>query len=103
MKTLIFLAAAAASGCAAMPNSVSPEFEHISHATQHFGPDRTNYGANIANVTAEWDVGKHFYVTLAEGLDLDKTYSIYGKPEHGEIMGPREEFTGRVGYKFITK
>lgn len=101
MKALILIAAAAASGCAVMPNSVSPEFEHISHATQHFGANHTNYGANIANITAEWDVGRHVYVTLAEGIDLDRHYRDINS--YGNIVGPREEFTARIGYKFITK
>lgn len=108
MKGLILIAALLASGCAALPNSISPEFEHLSHATQHFGDNRTDYGSNIANLTAEWDVGKHFYVTLAEGVNLNKQWtqlnanspSYHG---YGETVGPREQFTGRIGYKFIVK
>ena len=103
MKHAILCAALVLQGCAALPNTIAPEFEHLSHAGQHLGAGRTDYGANIANITAEWNLTKHFYVTLAEGIDLDPAYSVYGRPEHGEIMGSREEFTGRVGYKFTVK
>jgi hypothetical protein len=103
MKILVLLCVFMCASCALVPNSISPEFEHISHLTQHFGAIRTNYGANIANITAEWDVGKRFYMTLAEGVDLDRRYTVYGQQEHGEIIGPREEFTGRIGYKFTVR
>jgi hypothetical protein len=99
------IAAVLVSGCTVLkaiePNSLAPEFEHISHLTQHepFTSHPTKYGANIANLTAEWDVGKHIYVTLAEGVSLDRRYPN----SCGEIIGPREEFTGRVGYKFVLK
>lgn len=90
-----------AQGCAALPNSVAPEFTHISHASQHFGANHTNYGANIANVTAEWDFGKHAYLTLSEGIDLDRHYRDINS--YGDIIGPREQFTAKVGYKFVIK
>lgn len=103
----VIAALALMSGCSAMralePNSIAPEFEHISHASQHFGSDPTHYGVNAVNLTAEWDVGKHFYLTLAEGLVLDHRNTIYGQEECGALMGGREVFTGRVGYKFILK
>ncbi len=92
-------------GCALVPNSVRPEFEHISHATQHepFTNHPTEYGANMANLVLHWDLPKHFSLELAEGIDLDKAYAVYGQPEHGEIMGPREQFSGRISYSIQVK
>lgn len=82
------------------PNTVGPEFEHLSHATQHFGSDPSNYGSEIMSIVARWDLPKGFYVELAEGLDLDKHWGESYHHGCGELEGPREEFQGRIGYKF---
>lgn len=106
--TALILAASVA-GCSTLraiePNSLAPEFEHISHATQHapFTSHPTKYGANLVSLTAEWDVGTHVYVTLAEGISLDRRYRDDNGPMCGEILGPREQFTARIGYKFTLK
>jgi hypothetical protein len=89
------------SGCATIvPNSIRPELEHISHASQHapFTSSPTRYGANMANLVLHWDLPKHFTAELAEGVDLDRHYRDTNSC--GEIMGPREEFTARIGYTF---
>lgn len=87
-----------------LPNYVAPEFEHMSHATQHqpITSSPTNYGANIVQVTAHWDMPKHFTLDLSEGYDLDKRWAG-ANPTCGEIEGPREQFTAKIGYKFIIK
>ena len=92
-------------GCSVLkviePDTVRPEFEHISHATQHqpFTNSPTNYGANIASIIVHWDTPKDTYLELGEGMSLDREW--YGR-ECGEIAGPREQFTLRVGYVFRT-
>lgn len=109
MKTLILGATlvSSLSGCAALntvaPDTIAPEFEHMSHALQHapFAVIPTNYGTEIIQVTAEWDIGKHVYIALSEGVAL-------GAPgmdgtHYGEIQGPREQFTGKIGYRFQVK
>ena len=75
MKILAACTLLTLGGCALVPNSVRPEFEHISHATQHepFTNHPTEYGANMANLVLHWDLPRHFSLELAEGVDLDKT------------------------------
>ncbi len=111
MKTLLLVLSVAAAGCSAvqplLPNTVAPEFEHISHVSQHapMTATPTHYGANILSVTANWDIGSHVYVTLAEGISLDhcRPETKYYSTDCGEIVGPREQFTARIGYKFNVK
>jgi hypothetical protein len=88
-------------GTALVPNTLAPEFEHISHASQHFGSNTTTYGANLASLVAHWDVSKRVYIELGEGFSLDKKYA--DGTACGEITGPREQFTGRIGYRFTLK
>ena len=87
-------------GCAAIvPNTVTPELEHMSHASQHrpFTESPTRYGANIASVVLGWNLPRGVSLQLAEGISLDKRYAT---PSCGEIEGPREEFSARIGYSF---
>jgi hypothetical protein len=90
----------AIAGCAIVPNSVRPEFEHMSHATQHFGADQTNYGSDTANLIAHWDI-KRAYLELAEGVSLDPRW--LHADGYGETVGPREQFSARIGYVFQVK
>jgi hypothetical protein len=94
-----FLAALLAlAGCALAPNSIRPEFEHLSHLTQHFHSDGyPNYGADMVNVIAHWDIA-HAYIEVGEGINLDRHYCDTNSI--GEIQGPREQFTARIGYVF---
>jgi hypothetical protein len=98
----LILTALALEGCAVLPNSVGPEFEHMSHATQHepLTDHPTNYGAEIASVVAHWDVTDRLKIEVAEGVDLDRHWSSGTNAGNGEILGPREEFSGRVQYLF---
>jgi len=100
MRRAIILLSLAASGCAALPNTIAPELEHMSHATQHapLTDHPTRYGANIAQVTAQWDMGAA-YVSLSEGIGLNRKYPY----SYGEIEGPREQFTARIGYQFTVR
>lgn len=77
------------SGCALLPDSVRPELEHLSHATQHepFTDHPTNYGAEIAGLMLHWDL-PHAYLEVGEGYSLDP---------RSEILGPREQFSARIG------
>ena len=94
------LVAGAVSGCmAVLPNTISPEVEHMSHITQHrpFTDHPTDDGALILGATARWNLGR-VYVEIAEGFDV----CPHHMPDDavGEIVGPREEFTARIGYTF---
>ena len=106
MKIVAILAGGAyLSGCAALiPNTITPEVVHESHASQHepFTQNPTRYGANLAGVELDWHLPHHIVVSLAEGVSLDKHYTTpqYAAESYGEIMGPREQFIGRIGYQF---
>lgn len=89
-------------GCASLiPNSVRPEIEHLSHATQHFQTFDPNYGSELFNLVAHWDIKQHAYLEIAEGVDLDRFYR--SSNSYGEILGNREEFTARVGWVFTVR
>lgn len=94
------LLCAALQGCCLAPDSIRPEFEHMSHASQHFGPHQENVGSDIANVVAHWDLRPRLYFEIAEGVDIDQHHD---GGYSGEIIGPREEFSARVGYVFKLK
>ena len=87
-------------GCALMPDTIAPEIEHMSHATQHepLTNNPTHFGVEIVQVTGTWNLSKNIYLELSEGIALDRR-DAYG-PSYGEVYGPREQFTGKIGYKF---
>jgi hypothetical protein len=87
-------------GCATY---IQPEIVHQSHATQHqpFTDSPTRYGSNQAAVVLGWDLPHNVNVELAEGISLDRHYTQSN--QYGEIEGPREQFTGRIGYRFNLK
>lgn len=95
-------AALGAQACAVMPNTISPEFVHMSHATQHapLTNNPTNYGVEIVQVNLHWELPKHFHLDVAEGIALDKRDALSADREYGEIVGPREQFTAKIGYSF---
>ena len=80
--------------------SLVPEAEHMSHMTQHrpFTDHPTEYGANMLGIGLQLDY-RALTVALVESYNLSPSYQVYGAPEHGEIMGAREEFSLRVQYK----
>lgn len=101
MKSLIALCFLT-SGCTALvPDEIRPEIEHMSHLTQHYGNNQSNYGSDIANLVVAWHTPSHINIELAEGVDVDRRF--IGGGGYGEIAGPREQFTGRVSYSFRVK
>lgn len=92
----VWLMLAMLGGCALVPNYVAPEFEHMSHATQHLNGEHTNYGANIASVVVGYNLPHSFNVELAEGISLDKHWAQSN--QYGDIEGPREQFSARIRY-----
>lgn len=101
MRTAVLCAAwvVTLSGCALAPNTIRTEVEHISHMSQHFGPDRTNMGSESINVIARWDLG-HAYIEAGEGYNISPAD---GHECIGGLCGPREMFTAAVGYSFTVK
>src|ERR1017187_2955169 len=57
------------SGCVLVPNTITPELEHMSHATQHhpFTDHPTGYGSNVANLVVGYRLGDHLYLEVAGG------------------------------------
>lgn len=91
-------------GCALAPTYVAPELEHMSHLTQHgvmgVHNDHPCDGIEIAQITAHWDIGPKFYLDVSEGIALNSQSSVNA---YGEIYGPREQFTAKIGYKIMVK
>lgn len=85
------------------PNAVRVEFDHSSHMTQHapFSNASTNYGSNVANVVAHWDAPGKTFIELGEGYSLDRHWADTNSC--GDIIGPREQFTLRIGKTFQLK
>lgn len=88
-----------------IPNTVTPEFEHMSHLTQHepFTNQPTRYGSDLANLVLHWDVTHHVKFELAEGISLDRHWIDRYECGDGEQLGPREQFSMRVGYSFTVR
>jgi hypothetical protein len=106
-KLLILVAILALHGCVLVPNSIRPEVEHMSHATQHepFTSHPTNYGVNMVDLVAHWDIKKIAYVEIGEGIALGKPTGCaqYADAGYGEVIGPREQFIARIGLIIPTK
>lgn len=102
---MLFVIINSLAGCSALvPNDIHPEFVHMSHATQHNRPDGEICGAEILQVSARWGHRSGPFLELAEGISLDKkTVYTDSIDTYGEIQGPREQFTLRVGYTFHIK
>lgn len=83
-------------GCSVLePNKIGIEADHVSHISQHFGSDATNFGYNTLGVVAHWQSG-NAYVDLSEAYNFGSEFDD-GRG-YGALWGPRETFTGRVGY-----
>jgi hypothetical protein len=96
----------ALSGCQMVPNTVSPELIHQSHIMQHrpLTDEPTNYHADQFAVAARWAKRTGPFLELSEGISLDKAYNQGGiNPSYGAMIGPKEEFTARVGWTFRTR
>jgi len=103
-KHTIVFAALGLSACQALvPNTISPYVEHMSHATQHepFTDHPTSYGADIIGLSVGYSLGHNLRLDLSEGYTLEHYYP--NSSSYGEIVGPREEFTGRLSYQFTVK
>ena len=80
-------------GCTAlMPNTISLEQAHISHISQHFGNNPTNYGIDTLNIVARWQSG-NAYAEVSEGATIGCE----------RLDGMREVFSARVGYSIPLK
>jgi hypothetical protein len=90
-------------GCCLAPNTIRTEVDHMSHIGQHFGGDRTNFGAEYAEVIARWKF-KGAYVDVGQGYNLSPGMGVVkGDPCPGAICGPRELTTVAVGYEWRVK
>lgn len=90
---------AALAGCALAPDTIRVEGEHVSHLTQHFGPDRAHIGAELVGVVARWQSGGAF-------IDVAEAWNFSPADGHvcdGGICGCRETFTAAVGYIWRVK
>lgn len=106
---IILCALVSLTGCAAMhahgPRVVMSAYaEHISHATQHppFTRHPTEYGleAIFGSVTLEAHSDSGWYMTLAEGLNLNSRWHAGRVVGYGCLLGPREIFEARAGYRW---
>lgn len=104
IKLTILGAALVMTGCTVLePNSVRVYGEHVSHASQHFGPDPTSYGYDAVNVELHYQrKGVHgtWFADIAEGIVLNAKDSKVTGDCYGGLWGPREVFTARAGYEF---
>lgn len=88
----LLVAAASANAADLMPDSVDAEVNHVSHALQHFGKHRENFGYQVASVVVEWDATKRLTITASEGVTIS-----------GCLDGQREVFEARVTYRLWSK
>lgn len=81
--------------CLFVPNTLTVDTQHVSHISQHFGPNPTNYGYQDLVLMARWDFGT-FHVELGEGYNF--------VPRDGQVCaglcGPREMTVVNIGYTF---
>lgn len=109
IRTLLLVSGAiwyfALGGCCLAPDRVGPELEHMSHITQHQPlTDRPGHDAvNIIDLAAQWDLGKRGYIQISEGVSLNREQGRYPDEHYGEIYGPREQFSARIGFWLYDK
>jgi hypothetical protein len=82
----------AVSGCAAMPDAILAETEHVSHpfAGWPVSPADTEACLSQVSVLGEWNRGRA-YMVQGLGYKLGDCPSFYG---------PKVTYTFRVGYRF---
>lgn len=100
--SFILLAALALTGCALEPNSLRVEAEHVSHVSQHFGPDPTNLGFNAVMLEAHWQQG-HAFLDVSEGINISPRLDSVVGPVYGALAGPREIFQAKAGWEIPLK
>lgn len=108
MKTSILSLIVMLAGCSTLhtlePNTLPIELTHVSHATQHFGANPTNYGYDALSIGAKWKPLKNLSISVSEGLILENSYhTADGRCGFGALYGPREVFTGRIAYEIPLK
>ena len=98
------LAALSLSGCALEPTHVAAYAEHVSHVTQHFQAQPTNFGYQSINVSARWQSTRGPFLELSEGYNFTRAWKGYGKVcGAGALEGPAEVFTARAGWQWNLK
>jgi hypothetical protein len=105
---VVFLLAVAAGSIPAaasdwyIPDEVNLEIQHISHVSQHFGSDSTDYGVEIASLAVRW-TGHSWFLDIAEGAalntcnDLHYYDSTQVLEQCGALEGPKEVFQATFG------
>jgi hypothetical protein len=93
------------SGCALLPDTISPSIEHLSHTFQHapLTISPTKYAVTIAEVSARWGGQSGPFLEVSEGIALNDRWVFGIQSGYGEIFGPREQFAARLGYTFQLK
>lgn len=76
--------------------SIRPEITHVSHISQHFGANKTNYGYDEVAIDLHLEPVRHLEIDIAEGVVLEGK-SDYGLG-YGALVGPRETFSATIGY-----
>lgn len=84
--------------CALEPNAVRFEAEHVSHISQHFGPNPTEYGFDAVSIVAHWQYS-HVYLDVSDGINVSPALKGVVGPVYGALGGPRETFQARAGYE----
>lgn len=86
-------------GCAAVPNAVRLQAEHVSHASQHIDGSGGHIGAELVGIQAHWQWG-HWFANAEESYNLSPAdrYECTGG-----ICGNREVFQAQAGYEFRLK
>ena len=91
------LIGASLTACAELkPVSVPIEVEHVSHASQHFGSDPTNYGYDAVSIGLKWRPLPYATVVVSEGYVIEGkcTHIRTGAPtSYGALVGNTPEVT----------
>jgi hypothetical protein len=97
MKNLVCTSVALALvGCAAIePNALHVGVQHLSSISQHFGPEPTNIGNEMATVSAMWHPSKFTYLEVQDGW-------IFRGADFGP-KGGHEIFEARAGLSLELK
>ena len=98
----LLLAALTLTGCAIAPDTLRIEGEHVSHLTQHFGSDKTDFGYQAIALELHWQRG-HWFADVSEGVVVSGRDEKVSQQCYGALWGPREVFTARTGWEIPLK
>lgn len=84
------------------PDSLDIETTHVSHISQHFGSNATNFGYDSIALAASYK-WRRLTVTVAEGIVLDSRDPHTHEACYGALFGPREVFTARFTFNLYRK